>query len=243
MQKITDMAAELCDDIENGEYELTWDFDGHYDGFWGESETLVDQDGLGKQVESLIESAMFCVIARHYKQAHYVFNALFSIDIPNDYDTMARGFALGRFEGFNNEPDMETPYNYLFAGRHDKLCDILTAGMTELFSADRIGLPGNNDSGGLSSCYVWNTLGIFPVFASGTFLLGRPFFERAELRLDKGRTLTILAHGLTRQTRYVRCIAFNGEMLRHPWLDGKVLLAGGTLEFWMAKECATLAQI
>ena len=152
---------------------------------------------------------------------------------PNDGETMARGFALGRFEGFNNEPDMETPYNYILAGRHDKLCEILTAGMSELFSADRDGIPGNNDSGGLSSCYIWNTLGIFPAFASRLYLLGRPFYERAELRLDQGKNLTILAHGLTPQTQYIRRIAFNGNELKNYWLSCGELLAGGTLEFWM----------
>ncbi|MCL1888045.1 MAG: glycoside hydrolase family 92 protein [Kiritimatiellaeota bacterium] len=155
---------------------------------------------------------------------------------PRDHETMRQGFALGRFEGYNNEPDMETPYNYIFAGRHDKLCDIVTAGMTELFSAARDGLPGNNDSGGLSSCYIWNTLGIFPAFASRFFLLGRPFFERAELRLDKGKTLAILAHGLTPGARYVRRVAFNGADLRRFWLATGELLSGGTLEFWMSES-------
>ena len=155
---------------------------------------------------------------------------------PRDSETMRQGFALGRFEGFNNEPDMEAPYNYLFAGRHDKLCEILTAGMTELFSAERDGLPGNNDSGGLSSCYIWNTLGVFPAFASRLFLLGRPFFEKAELRLGKGKILQIVAHGLTKKNIYVHRVAFDGKDLNRFWLTSREFLGGGTLEFWMS-EC------
>ena len=155
---------------------------------------------------------------------------------PNDGETMRDGFALGRFEGFNNEPDMEAPYNYIFAGRHDRLCEILTAGMTELFSAAREGLPGNNDSGGLSSCYAWNTLGIFPAPVSGYWLLGRPFFERAELRLGNGKTLVILAHGLTPQTCYVTRVALNGRGLKNFWISSEEFFNGGTLEFWMSEQ-------
>jgi len=157
---------------------------------------------------------------------------------PRDHETMRRGFALGRFEGFNNEPDMETPYNYIFVGRHDKLCDILTAGMNELFSADSVGLPGNNDSGGLSSCFIWNTLGIFPAFASRFFLLGRPFYPRATLRLPLGKILTILAHDLTPTTPYVHRITFNSTPVTDYRLPAKELLSGGTLEFWMGHDKA-----
>ncbi len=155
---------------------------------------------------------------------------------PRDVETMWRGMALGRFEGFNNEPDMETPYNYLFVGRHDKLCEILSAGMAELFSCERRGLPGNNDSGGLSSCYIWNTLGIFPAFASRLFLIGRPFFERVKLRLSDGKQLQIIAYGLTEHTQYVKQVRWNGTVWNRFWLTSEELLHGGTLEFTMSEQ-------
>ena len=64
-----------------------------------------------------------------------------------------------RFEGFNNECDMETPYAYIYADRHDRLCEILDECVRRSFGTGRSGLPGNNDSGGLSSLFVWNVLG------------------------------------------------------------------------------------
>ena len=160
---------------------------------------------------------------------------------PQDIETMWRGMALGRFEGYNNEPDMETPYNYIFAGRHGKLCEILTAGMRELFSDERVGLPGNNDSGGLSSCYVWNTLGIFPAFASGLYLLGRPFFDCASLQVAPGKTLTIRARNLSEKAIYVKKILRNGRELHRFWLTAQEFCAGGELEFVMCETPANTA--
>ena len=47
--------------------------------------------------------------------------------------------ALGRFEGLNNEPDMEAPYAYLYAGRHDRTCEIVRAGTDPAATATRPG--------------------------------------------------------------------------------------------------------
>ncbi len=42
------------------------------------------------------------------------------------------------------------------------------------FGTGRGGLPGNDDSGGLSSWYVWASLGLFPVAGQNLFLSTRP---------------------------------------------------------------------
>ena len=46
----------------------------------------------------------------------------------------------GRFEGFNNETDMEAPYAYFYAGRHDRLCEVIDAGLTYMFTTGRGGI-------------------------------------------------------------------------------------------------------
>ena len=38
---------------------------------------------------------------------------------------MVEGESLGRFEGFNNEPDMESPYAYVYAGRQDRANEVV----------------------------------------------------------------------------------------------------------------------
>ncbi|MDA7938821.1 glycoside hydrolase family 92 protein, partial [Pirellulales bacterium] len=97
-------------------------------------------------------------------------------------EQMAKGESLGRFEGLNNEPDMESPYAYIYAGRHDKACEVIRAGLTQCYGDTPGGMVGNDDSGGMSSWYVWSALGIFPVAGQDVFLLGAPLFDRAQIQ-------------------------------------------------------------
>ncbi len=101
-------------------------------------------------------------------------------------EEMAAGYALNRFEGLNNEPDMEAPWAYHYAGRPDRTAEVVHAALTWQFGTGAGGLPGNDDSGGLSSWYVWASLGLFPVAGQSLFLVNAPAFARAALRVAGG---------------------------------------------------------
>ena len=111
---------------------------------------------------------------------------------PSDRAYLQWGYALNRFEGYNNEPDIETPQAYIYAGRHDRTAEVVRAGMRYMFTTGRGGLPGNNDSGGLTSCYVWNAIGLFPVTGQPILLIGSPLFDTASLQLGE-KTFTVEA--------------------------------------------------
>ena len=138
-----------------------------------------------------------------------------------------------RFEGFNNECDMETPYAYIYADRHDRLCDILYECVHRSFDTGRSGLPGNNDSGGLSSLFVWNTLGIFPVSGSGSFLIGSPQVESADIDLSNGKILHIRVNRAGEKQIYVDRVMWNGVCMSSYKISTKDLMNGGLLEFFM----------
>lgn len=97
------------------------------------------------------------------------------------------------FEGFNNEPDMETPYNYVYLNKRDKLKNILDSSYKLLDVNDNSAFPGNCDSGGLSACFLWNMLGIFPLTGQNKMIVGFPKCKSAVLHLYNGKTLTIKA--------------------------------------------------
>ena len=137
----------------------------------------------------------------------------------------------GRFEGFNNETDMEAPYAYCYIGRQDKLCEIIRGADRYMFrtsagSTGPGGIPGNNDSGGLSSCYLWNTLGIFPISGQNLMLIGRPKFRRTSLLLSNGKTLTILRIG---EGSYPTSACLNGKNCSSLRLTASAMMEGGTL--------------
>lgn len=138
-----------------------------------------------------------------------------------------------RFEGFNNECDMETPYAYIYADRHDRLCEIIHECVSRSFGLGTGGLPGNNDSGGLSSTFIWNALGIFPISGSGEFLIGAPQIDYADIALATGKTLRICVERKDKQQIYVERVEWNGEKIQNYRILMKDLAQGGILSFYM----------
>lgn len=155
---------------------------------------------------------------------------------PNDYTPVQEGMMLGRFEGFNNESDIEAPYSYIYAGRHDRTCEILRAGMKNMFKSGRGGLPGNNDTGALSSYYVFACLGIYPVAGQDLFLFGSPIINSAEIELFNGNVLKIKAENNSDSNIYVKKILFNSVPVEGRSIKASRLLQGGELVFEMSDK-------
>ncbi len=138
-----------------------------------------------------------------------------------------------RFEGFNNESDMETPYAYHYAGRHDRLSEVVEAGRRYMFTDGRGGLPGNNDSGGLSSLYIWNVAGIFPVSGQNLMIIGSPYMFTTVFHLNNGKTFTVRREG---EGIYVRRALLDGEELPELAFTVERMTAGGELVLEMTME-------
>ena len=136
-----------------------------------------------------------------------------------------------RFEGFNNECDMETPFAYIFADRHDRLCEIVREAVKVSYKTGRGGIPGNNDSGGLSSLFVWLCLGLFPNTGSGRFLIGCPQVDGAKITLSNGKTLTVKANRRTKESFTVKSVSFNGKKIENYQIETDKLLEGGEMVF------------
>ncbi len=153
---------------------------------------------------------------------------------PFDYSPVEEGMKLGRFEGFNNESDTEAPYSYIYAGRHDRTCEILRAGMKYMFTTGKGGLPGNNDSGALSSYYVFSAVGIYPLAGHNVFLVGSPFVDSAEIELSSGKRLFIRVNENSDNNIYVKKLTFNGKEIEDAKIPVKDILNGGELVFTMS---------
>ncbi|MEM6749563.1 MAG: glycoside hydrolase domain-containing protein [Planctomycetota bacterium] len=155
------------------------------------------------------------------------------LGLPPHGEAEEAGYRLNRFEGLNNEPDMEAPYAYLFAGRHDRCAEVVQAGMRYMYAPGRGGLPGNDDSGAMSSWYVWSAMGLFPVAGQDAWLIGSPRFPEAELQ-TQGGPLRVLADGLSSDRIYVAGATWNGEAWPHAWLPQHKAIEGGELRLTMS---------
>lgn len=139
----------------------------------------------------------------------------------------------------NNEPDLHSPYMYLWAGAPAKTATVVRAAMT-LFTDGPDGMTGNDDLGTMSAWYVFSSLGLYPTTNGGDFLaVSSPQFPSAVIRIGdygkrQGGTLTVRAPGTSDTERYVKRAEFDGKNLRRAWLDWDAVAKGGTLAFEMS---------
>jgi putative alpha-1,2-mannosidase len=161
---------------------------------------------------------------------------------------MLAGYALNRFEGLNNEPDMEAPWAYHYAGRPDRTAEIVHAALTWQFGTGPGGLPGNDDSGGLSAWYVWASLGLFPVAGQNLFMVNAPAFARSALRVGDDREFIIETSGHQETPigadgieeppppQYVQSATLNGKPLHATHLSAVQVHRGGRLHLDLGPE-------
>jgi len=99
------------------------------------------------------------------------------------------------------------------------------------FDLGRGGLPGNDDSGALTSWYVFNALGLFPMAGTDLFFIGSPKIDEAVLHLQ--RDFTVKVHNQKPGSIYVQKAVLNGRELPGMFLRHADLAAGGVLELTM----------
>ncbi len=135
---------------------------------------------------------------------------------------------FGKFEGFNNETDMEAPFCYHFIGRHDRICQIIDASRRFMWRNTRGGMPGNNDTGALSSLYVWNALGLFPVSGQDRLIVGSPLFKSATIKIgDKDLKLVREGDGI-----YAVGVTVNGKEKPNLECTVREMMEGGKIVFY-----------
>jgi putative alpha-1,2-mannosidase len=128
---------------------------------------------------------------------------------------------------------MEVPWAYHYVGRPDRTAEVVHAAVHSQFGLGRGGLPGNDDSGGLSSWYVWSSLGLFPIAGQCLYLLNAPSFSESRISLG-AEELAIETSGFVEPTaggpvQYVQSVTFNGHPVEQSWLPARELHRGGRL--------------
>ncbi|MEG3085569.1 GH92 family glycosyl hydrolase [Sphingomonas sp. PB2P12] len=130
-----------------------------------------------------------------------------------------------------NEPGFLIPMLYLWAGRPDKTADRVAEYLEKGFLDTRGGLPGPEDSGAMSSWFVFQSLGFYPLAGQDVYLIGTPSFPDASLALGNGKMLRIIARNFdpTGLGRYVVSAELNGRPLHSAWFRHGEIADGGTL--------------
>lgn len=163
-------------------------------------------------------------------------------DVPDQYfgyadkeETASQeaGNHIGRFSGFSDIRDMEAPVAYYYAGRHDRMCEMIDAGMRCMFTEGRNGLPGDNHLGALSSLYVWYAMGLLPVPGQDKLVLGTPRMRTVTLHLANGKMFAVNREG---EGIYVAEAYLNGRRLSDFSIKAGDMMEGGTLRLVMKEN-------
>jgi putative alpha-1,2-mannosidase len=103
------------------------------------------------------------------------------------------------------------------------------------FTDSRAGIPGNDDSGAMSSWLIFSTLGLFPVAGQDVYLISAPSIPNASLSLGNGKKLRIVAKNLDTNglNRYVQSATLNGVNLSTSWFHHAQIKDGATLVLTM----------
>jgi predicted alpha-1,2-mannosidase len=128
-----------------------------------------------------------------------------------------------------NEPDILAPYLYIRAGRPDRTAERVRAILDRRYRPARDGLPGNDDAGTMSAWYVWSAIGLYPLAGQTTYFIGSPIFDSAAIRLEGGKTFTVVARGTSAANLYVQSATLNGKPWPRATLDHHDIARGGTL--------------
>jgi putative alpha-1,2-mannosidase len=143
-------------------------------------------------------------------------------------------FAVPHRYNVGNEPGFLTPYLYIWAGRPDKTAEHVRAIIAKSYHAGLDGLPGNDDSGAMSSWYAFGQMGVFPNAGQDVYLIGSPAYPQTTLHLAGGKEFIIEARNLSAENIYVVAATLNGQPLDRAWLRHGEIAAGGRLALTMS---------
>lgn len=127
-----------------------------------------------------------------------------------------------------NEPSFLTPCLYHWISRPDLSTQRIHQIIRDNYSDAPDGLPGNDDSGAMSSWYAFHAMGLYPNAGHDYYLLNVPLLSEYTITLPNGKRLHVTKKG---KGDGFKQVIWNGELLPQARLTHEQLMQGGTLLF------------
>ncbi|HXA43440.1 MAG TPA: GH92 family glycosyl hydrolase [Candidatus Solibacter sp.] len=139
-----------------------------------------------------------------------------------------------------NEPDLQSPWFYDYLGQPYKTQQVVRAAM-DTYNQRPDGLPGNDDTGTMSSWFVLASIGMYHVTPGvPAWELNSPSFDTVRLHLGSPKaTFTINAPGSSLLNKYVQSATLAGATLNRPYVTACELRPGGNLTYGLAATANT----
>ena len=136
-----------------------------------------------------------------------------------------------------NQPIQHMIYLYNYAGQAWKTQKCIRKLLNEWFRNDLMGVPGDEDGGGMSSFVVFSQMGFYPVTPGlPWYTVGSPVFEEININLENGKVFTVIADGASELNKYIQSASLNGQEMDTPWFSHADLMGGATLQLVMGPK-------
>jgi predicted alpha-1,2-mannosidase len=143
---------------------------------------------------------------------------------------------VGQFS-MANEPSLHIPYLYNYAGEPWKTQKRIRTLINQWFRNDLMGVPGDEDGGGMSSFIVFSQMGFYPVTPGiPDYSIGSPFFDHVRIDLGNGKFFEIETVNNSSDNKYIQSATLNGKSLDRVSISHEDIIKGGKLVFVMGNR-------
>lgn len=143
---------------------------------------------------------------------------------------------VGQFS-MANEPSLHIPYLYNYSGQPWKTQKRIRTLLNQWFRNDLMGVPGDEDGGGMTSFVVFSYMGFYPVTPGmPAYNIGSPVFEKVKVKLGNGKVFEIEASNASPANKYIQSATLNGKPWNRPWFTHEELANGGKLKVVMGPK-------
>lgn len=140
------------------------------------------------------------------------------------------------FFNVNNEPSFLTPCLYHWLGKPWRSSDRIREIIAKNYNDGPVGLPGNDDSGAMSSWLAFHMIGLYPNAGQDYYLIHTPLLTSTTFHLEGGKEFKVVAEGLSDKNCYIQGVTLNGKDYPYSVLRHKDIMAGGELILKMGKK-------
>ncbi|MFT3738306.1 MAG: GH92 family glycosyl hydrolase [Breznakibacter sp.] len=177
----------------------------------------------------------------------------YSLSVPHDVAMLIRKSGgkeafLKRLDTFfdrgfynvTNEPSFLSPNLYHWIGRPDLSSNRIRLIIDKHYNTSRSGIPGNDDSGAMSSWLAFHMMGLYPNAGMPYYLINTPYFKKTVIHQENGKDFSIIANNLNDKNKHIKSAILNGVPFEKAWITHQDIEQGGTLILEMAgKPSAT----
>ncbi|HEY4785948.1 MAG TPA: glycoside hydrolase family 92 protein, partial [Bacteroidales bacterium] len=143
---------------------------------------------------------------------------------------------MNGYYNVGNEPSFLSPNLYHWIGRPDLSSDRIRKIIERYYNSSHSGIPGNDDSGAMSSWLAFHMMGLYPNAGQSYYLINSSFFKQTIIHQENGKDFTITARNLSEKNRYIKSATLNGKSYEKSWIEHEDIIDGGSLVLEMGEK-------